>query len=75
MDMEVTLRFLLLSFFVAIYIMAIFYLRRRPLTPGMFTFWGLFALVIPALGPFLVISLHPGHHARKRGLPPFTSEK
>lgn len=59
MDSE-TLRLLLAGFLVAMYILAILYLRRRNLTLGEHAFWGLFALFIPALGPFLLILARPG---------------
>ncbi len=36
------------------------FLRRRRLSPPSFILWGLFALLIPALGPFLVILIKPG---------------
>ncbi|MDP2976616.1 MAG: hypothetical protein Q8N45_10455, partial [Anaerolineales bacterium] len=43
------------------YILAMFYLRRRKISLGEYTFWGLFALFVPALGPFLVIISRPGN--------------
>ena len=61
-----TLRLLLVISLVAMYILAMLYLRRRPLTLGQFTAWGLFALFIPALGPFLTILSRPGSpHCRR----------
>ncbi len=62
MDAE-TLRLLLAGFLVAMYILAMFYLRRRELSLAAYTFWGLFALLIPALGPFLLILARPGRPA------------
>jgi hypothetical protein len=61
-----TMRLLLAGSLVAMYVLAMFYLRRRPLTLGQFTTWGLFALLIPALGPFLVILSRPGGPRRSR---------
>ena len=61
-----TLRVLLAGCLVAMYVLAMFYLRRRPLTLGQFTAWGLFALLVPALGPFLVILNRPGGPHRSR---------
>ncbi|MEW6094729.1 MAG: hypothetical protein AB1531_12275 [Chloroflexota bacterium] len=55
-----TLRLLLLLFLFAMYALALLYLRRRPLTRLQFAAWGLFALLVPLLGPFLVILLKPG---------------
>jgi hypothetical protein len=54
------LRQLLAGFLVAMLVLALLYLRRRPLTPLQAGAWGLFALLVPALGPFLVILAHPG---------------
>lgn len=59
MDAE-TLRLLLAGFLVAMYILAILYLRRRNLTLGEYAFWELLALFVPALGPFMVILARPG---------------
>ena len=61
-----TLRVLLAGCLFAMYVLAMFYLRRRPLTFGQFTAWGLFALLVPALGPFLVILNRPGGPRRSR---------
>jgi len=55
-----------MSYLVAGFLLAIFYLRNRNLSLGEYTLWGLFALLIPALGPFLVILSRPG----KRSQPP-----
>ena len=60
-----TMRLLLAGSLVAMYVLAMFYLRRRPLTLGQFTAWGLFALFIPALGPFLTILNRPGCPRRR----------
>lgn len=54
------LRTLLTVFLIAMYLLAMLYLRRRRLKIGMYLFWGLIALTIPALGPFLVILAKPG---------------
>jgi hypothetical protein len=61
-----TLRLLLAGCLVAMYILAMLYLRRRPLSLGQFIAWGIFALFIPALGPFLVILNKPGGQRRDR---------
>ena len=61
-----TLRLLLIGYLVATYLLAMLYLRRRPLTLGQFAAWGLFALFVPALGPFLVILSRPGGPRRAR---------
>ena len=59
MNAEV-LRLLLAVSLIAMYVLAMLYLRRRRLGLGAYLFWGLFALSIPALGPFLVILTKPG---------------
>jgi hypothetical protein len=61
-----TLRLLLAVCLIAMHLLAMFYLRRRPLTPGQFAAWGLFSLFVPALGPFLVILSQPGGTRRIR---------
>ena len=65
MNAEV-LRLLLAICLIAMYVLAMLYLRRRNLRLGAYLFWGLFALSIPALGPFLVILSRPGSPHRTR---------
>ncbi|MBE3087957.1 MAG: hypothetical protein IMZ71_02415 [Chloroflexi bacterium] len=64
-----TLLLLLAGFLVAMYVLAMLYLRRQPLTFSQYTLWGLFALLVPALGPFLVILLQPGKSAQRKTNP------
>jgi len=59
MNAEV-LRLLLAVCLIAMYVLAMLYLRRRRLGLGAYAFWGLFALSIPSLGPFLLILARPG---------------
>jgi len=54
------LRLLLAVSLIAMYVLAMLYLRRRRLGLGAYLAWGLVALSIPALGPFLVILSRPG---------------
>ncbi len=61
-----TLRIIFLSFLIAEFLLAVFYLRRCELHFGAYTLWGLFALVVPILGPFIVILSRPGSCPRKR---------
>ncbi len=61
-----TLRVLLVGCLLAMFILAMFYLRRRPLSLGQMIAWGFFALLLPALGPFLVILFRPGGPPRPR---------
>lgn len=55
-----TLQIVLVAFLFIMYLLAMFYLRRRSLTPRQFLLWGLLALLVPLLGPFLVIASRPG---------------
>jgi hypothetical protein len=63
-----TLRTILIIFFVAFFLVSISYLQRRKMSCWAYAFWGTFALLLPAFGPFFVIAYRPGEHApRKRG--------
>ena len=59
-----TLRLLLFLILFVLYLLALLSLLRRSLTVLQFSAWGLFALLVPALGPFLVILVHPGQIIR-----------
>ncbi|MBM3143970.1 MAG: hypothetical protein FJ010_03160 [Chloroflexi bacterium] len=54
------MRLLLIGCMASLTILAAIYLRRRALSPISYTAWGLFALILPIIGPFLVIWLRPG---------------
>ena len=54
------LRVILVTFLVAIYLLAVSYLRRRKMSNLAYAFWGTFALLLPAFGPFFVIAYRPG---------------
>jgi hypothetical protein len=54
------LRVLLTIFLVAIFLMSVFYLRCRKMSKLAYAFWGTFALLLPAFGPFFVIAYRPG---------------
>ena len=41
--------------------LAEFYLRERKLTFGAYMGWGLLLVLVPLVGPFLVILARPGH--------------
>ena len=41
-------------------ILAVFYLRQRKLTHQAYILWGLVAILIPIIGPFIVIWMKPG---------------
>jgi len=65
-------RVLLVVFLVAIYLVSISYLRRRKMSKLAYAFWGTFALLLPAFGPFFVIAYRPGelvHRKRSRQKP------
>jgi hypothetical protein len=63
-----TLRTLLIIFFVGIFLVSISYLQRRKMSCWAYAFWGTFALLLPAFGPFFVIAYRPGEYVpRKRG--------
>ena len=55
-----TLQVLLLLVILALYVLALLYLRRRGLNPARFAFWALLALFVPVLGPFIVFAAQPG---------------
>lgn len=54
------LHLLLVLFLLAMTLLSVIYLRRRHLSFAAFALWGLLAVLLPALGPFLVIVLRPG---------------
>lgn len=54
------LRLLLVVFSFAMLFLSFFYLSRRKLTFWDYLGWGLVAVLIPILGPFLVIASRPG---------------
>ena len=47
-------------------LLAMLSLRRHKLTFSQYTFWGLLALLVPGLGPFLVILLQPGKSIQRK---------
>ncbi len=46
-------------------LLAAFYLRKRVLTYPEYFGWGLLIILVPLLGPFLVIYLRPGRFAQQ----------
>jgi len=60
------LRALLVVIIIAMALLAVFYLRRRQLAWWQYCAWGFLALMVPVLGPFLVISLRPGGRPTER---------
>ena len=54
------MRALLVGCMAGMALLAAFYLRRREMSTAAYLAWGLLALLVPLLGPFLVILNHPG---------------
>jgi len=61
-----TMRIIIFGCVLSMNLLAAFYLRRRDLSPLAFTAWGLFALILPLLGPFLVIWFQPGEPIQEK---------
>ena len=60
------LRLLLTGTLIAMYLLAMLSVRCQSSTISQYTLWGLFALLVPALGPFLVILLQPGKFIQRK---------
>jgi hypothetical protein len=56
------MRALLVICVLGMALLAALYLRKRQLTVGEYIGWGLLAVMLPLLGPFLVILYKPGKH-------------
>ncbi len=54
------LRGLLAACLFGMALLAALFLRTRHLSTTAYIAWGLLALLLPAIGPFLVIALRPG---------------
>lgn len=54
------IRTILLVDIVAMALLAMIYLRQRRMSGMAFLCWGVLALCVPVLGPFLVLSKRPG---------------
>jgi hypothetical protein len=62
------LRIILVFFLIIVFLVSLSYLRRRKMSKLGYAFWGTFALLLPAFGPFFVIAYRPGELvSRKRG--------
>jgi hypothetical protein len=59
-----TMRLFLLLCFLGMALVAAFYLRGRELSFNAYLRWGMLLLLVPLLGPFLVILSQPGHQHR-----------
>lgn len=60
METAGVVRTILLVDIVAMALLALFYLRQRRMSWSSYCYWGLLAVGIPVLGPFLVIANRPG---------------
>jgi hypothetical protein len=58
-----TMRLILLVVLFGMQLLAAFYLRQRRMPFLAFLSWGLLALLLPVLGPYLVIASKPGKRA------------
>jgi hypothetical protein len=61
MTIPTALLILLIFDIFSLALLAVFYLRKRQLSWFEYLFWGLLALIIPVLGPFVVIASKPGN--------------
>ena len=53
------MRLLMILTVLSMAVLAAFFLRRRSLALGEYLVWGLLAVLLPLVGPFLVIVLAP----------------
>lgn len=63
---QTALLVLLVIYALAAFVGAVFYMRRRRLTPVEFALWGILAFCLPVIGPFFVIAARPGPRKRLR---------
>jgi hypothetical protein len=57
---EEVMRLVLILCTVCMALLAAFFLRGRSLSVAAYLGWGLLILLVPLVGPFLVILMHPG---------------
>ena len=57
---EDIIRGMLLAGICGMLLLAVLYLRQRKMPTSSFVLWGLLAIALPLLGPYLVIALQPG---------------
>lgn len=60
-----TMRVLLAACIVGMALLALLSMRRRNLTSAEIIGWGLLIILVPLLGPFLVIVIKPGVKRRR----------
>ncbi len=54
------MRLLLVTCLLGMAILAILSLRQRKMPLGAYIGWGLIAILLPLVGPFIVLLVHPG---------------
>jgi len=55
-----TLRIIMFACLFGMVLIAVLYLRQRKLSTMVYLLWGLLALILPVVGPYLVIASRPG---------------
>jgi cytochrome bd-type quinol oxidase subunit 2 len=55
------MRLILLACYLSLVFTVAFFLRRRRLSLLKYATWGMIAILLPVVGPFLVIWIRPGH--------------
>ena len=58
-----TLRVLLYVVLFGMLLIAVLYLRQRKLSKAAYVLWGILALILPVVGPYIVIASRPGEPA------------
>ena len=69
MSAATILRILLVIAIAAMALLSLYYLRQRKLSGWAYLGWGLLAVLLPLLGPFLVIALRPGKWRKEKAEP------
>ena len=62
---DIILRILLVVVILGMALLAVDFLRRRQLSMLQYCLWGLLALMVPVVGPFVVIACRPGRRRRQ----------
>lgn len=57
------LRVLLYVVLFGMLMIAVLYLRQRKLSKAAYVLWGILALILPVIGPYIVIASRPGEPA------------
>lgn len=54
------LRWMLFLCLIGMLVFAVLFLQKRKLSTFSYVLWGLLAIMLPILGPYLVIAMRPG---------------